>query len=172
MLHKPGSFTEQERHEMNQHVKFSAHYAHTYYLGPDATKIILRHHERCDGSGYPFGIKVEDIETKILMVADVFDALISDRAYRKGYSAFQALQIIDEEKEKYDKFVLECFSNIAEDIVMKYEIELFPELNSNSVDIAGSKILMGMDSIKSADHKIVFKNFTRSMNLNRKVSGN
>ena len=113
VLHKPGPLTSKEKHEMNQHVKFSGHYAYKYRLGDKVTRIILHHHERCDGSGYPFGVKVEDIETKILMIADVFDALVSDRPYRKGLSIVDALEIITLEKSKYDSYVLECFFNMA-----------------------------------------------------------
>lgn len=112
ILHKPSNFTIRERHIMNQHVKFSAYLGYKYELDPKVVKMILRHHERCDGSGYPFGIKVTDIETKILMIADVFDALISDRPYRKGFSFEKALMEIEKEKEKYDPMVLKCFLNI------------------------------------------------------------
>ncbi|MDT3425421.1 HD-GYP domain-containing protein (c-di-GMP phosphodiesterase class II) [Paenibacillus forsythiae] len=52
----------------------------------EALKIILQHHERLDGSGYPYGIREEEIlpEAKIIGIADTFDAMTSDRPYRKG----------------------------------------------------------------------------------------
>lgn len=112
ILHKPGAFTKEEKHAMDQHAKFSGHFAYEFKLDPKIIKIILHHHERCDGSGYPFGTKVTDIETKILMIADVFDALISDRPYREGFSIKKALMEIGKEKDKYDPFVLECFLNL------------------------------------------------------------
>ena len=58
--------------------------------------IVLKHHERMDGSGYPKGLKANDIDkyTKIVMIADVYDAMTSDRPYRKAYTPNEALEYI------------------------------------------------------------------------------
>jgi HD-GYP domain-containing protein (c-di-GMP phosphodiesterase class II) len=60
---------------------------------------VLYHHERLDGSGYPYGIKAEaiPIEARIVAVADTFDALISDRPYRKACSQAEARRVLVEE---------------------------------------------------------------------------
>ena len=57
---------------------------------------ILYHHERWDSKGYPYGLKGEDIPlgARIVSIADVYQALISDRPYRKAYSEDRALEII------------------------------------------------------------------------------
>jgi HD-GYP domain-containing protein (c-di-GMP phosphodiesterase class II) len=60
---------------------------------------VLYHHERLDGSGYPYGLKAEaiPIEARIVAVADTFDALISDRPYRKACSRAEARRVLVEE---------------------------------------------------------------------------
>lgn len=61
-----------------------------------AKRIVLLHHERLDGSGYPFGYKGEQLHEiiKIVSIADVYDALTSDRCYRKKWSAYQAVNYL------------------------------------------------------------------------------
>ncbi len=63
-----------------------------------AASIALTHHERYDGSGYPSGLAGEEIpiEGRITAVADVFDALLSDRCYRRAFTVEEAVEIIKE----------------------------------------------------------------------------
>lgn len=63
---------------------------------------VLYHHERLDGSGYPYGLKAEaiPIEARIVAVADTYDALTSDRPYRKACSDFEARRVLSEEAKK------------------------------------------------------------------------
>ena len=60
---------------------------------------VLYHHERLDGSGYPYGLTSESIplEARIVAVADTYDALTSDRPYRKACSEYQARRVLHEE---------------------------------------------------------------------------
>ena len=64
----------------------------------DTLEIIKYHHEQVDGNGYPFGIKGEDIPigSRILAIADAYDGLISDRAYRKGFAHDEAVSKLKE----------------------------------------------------------------------------
>src|SRR3989338_804410 len=73
--------------------------------------IVLYHHERWDGSGYPEGLKGEEIplSARIVALADTYDALVSDRSYRKGYSHEQAVEIIRKEEHKLDPRVWQIF---------------------------------------------------------------
>lgn len=72
---------------------------------------VLEHHERIDGSGYPFKLKGEDISLygKILAIVDSYDALVSDRPYHKIYSPEEAFDILSKSVEKYDKTLLKIF---------------------------------------------------------------
>lgn len=78
---------------------------------------ILYHHERWDGKGYPLGLKGEEIPlpARIVAVADVYHALISDRPYRKAFSKKKALEIIKSERGKYfDPKIVDIFLNIIQ----------------------------------------------------------
>lgn len=83
------------------------------YIGENILFGVLMHHERCDGSGYPLGLKGNSIHTfgKILAIADVFDAINSNRIYRNKKKPFEALSIIKEEsiKGKLDYSLCETF---------------------------------------------------------------
>ncbi|MFA7075929.1 MAG: HD domain-containing phosphohydrolase [Candidatus Izemoplasmatales bacterium] len=79
---------------------------------------ILSHHERVDGNGYPYGIKGDQIPlfAKIIAVADVYDALTSNRPYRKAFSKEEALNIMKQESNKqFDSKVLKVFFSYIEE---------------------------------------------------------
>ena len=81
------------------------------YLKP-ALNIPRYHHEKWDGTGYPHGLKGEEIplEARIFAIIDVFDALTHDRVYRKGMSKDEALEYIRSESGKhFDPAVVEVF---------------------------------------------------------------
>ena len=74
-------------------------------------EIVYQHHEKLDGSGYPRGLKGEEIllEARILTVADVVEAMTSHRPYRPGFGVFPALQEISRNKGKfYDAAAVEA----------------------------------------------------------------
>jgi HD-GYP domain-containing protein (c-di-GMP phosphodiesterase class II) len=74
-------------------------------LSEEIAAIVLQHHERNDGKGYPLGLKGDKIHTlsKICTIADVFDALTSQRPYRTSKSSFHALGIMQNEmKHEFD----------------------------------------------------------------------
>ena len=76
-----------------------------------ALDMIQHHHEKLDGSGYPEGLKGDEISTvaRIMAVVDIYDALVTDRPYRKGMTKEKALSILFEEAEegKLDKTIIE-----------------------------------------------------------------
>lgn len=89
-----------------------------------AINIISDHHEKWDGSGYPFGKKREEIsiEGRIVAVADVFDALTTSRPYKKAFSFEKSLSIIKEESGKhFDPVVVQAFINSIDKIRKIYE---------------------------------------------------
>lgn len=73
--------------------------------------VVLYHHERWDGSGYPDGLKGEEIplSARVVALADTYDALVSDRSYRKGYSHEEAVEIIRKEEHRFDPRVWQIF---------------------------------------------------------------
>ena len=112
ILNKSGPLSEDEWEIMKQHptIGYKICLPMKKSLGP-ALDMIQHHHEKLDGSGYPDGLRGEKIPTvaRIMAVVDIYDALITDRPYRKGLSRAQALSILQEEADegKLDKSVVE-----------------------------------------------------------------
>jgi PAS domain S-box-containing protein len=98
ILRKPGALTPEERTEMERHtlIGYQILSESKSDLLAIAATIALTHHERFDGSGYPHGLAGEEIplEGRITAVADVFDALLSDRCYRDAMPVAQAVELI------------------------------------------------------------------------------
>ncbi len=96
ILNKAGSLDTEEFEIIKNHPRWGADVAKQALMPATVVKIILHHHEKYDGSGYPSGIKGSDIplEVRVVTIADVFDALTSDRPYRNRYSDEKALSII------------------------------------------------------------------------------
>jgi len=71
----------------------------------------LYHHEKYNGQGYPFGLAGDEIPliARIIQICDVFDALTSDRPYRKGHKPEESLRIMQNTKEHYDPVLFHAF---------------------------------------------------------------
>ncbi|WP_240532419.1 HD domain-containing phosphohydrolase [Moritella marina] len=116
ILQKPGKLTPDEWFIMRQHPEFGARIIGTQdnELLKMAHDIAIAHHEKWDGSGYPYGIKGEKIPlpARIIAIADVFDALTSERVYKKAWTQADAEALIISESGKHfdpslvDSFVL------------------------------------------------------------------
>lgn len=117
VLNKPGRLTDEEFDYIKKHPSDGANLVKkTYYQ--NIGKIIEQHHERLDGSGYPNGIKGNEIliQAKIIAVADTYDAMTTDRPYRKGLSP----QIAVDELRRlrgiyYDEKVVDIFIDILKE---------------------------------------------------------
>lgn len=99
VLNKEGQLTRKERALMKKHsYKTLEMLSHIKSL-QEITPWAANHHERLDGSGYPFGLHAEDLDetSRIIAVADVFTALTEDRPYRKGMNLTQAMDILETE---------------------------------------------------------------------------
>jgi putative two-component system response regulator len=114
VLLKPGRLTPGERSEMQQHAEVG------YYVlaGSEsevlrlAAEIALTHHERYDGRGYPRQLRGEEIplEGRIVAIADVFDALTSDRVYRRAFDQHEAVELMQSERgRQFDPALLDAF---------------------------------------------------------------
>ncbi|MDD5717981.1 MAG: PAS domain S-box protein [Sulfuricurvum sp.] len=105
ILNKPGRFNDEERIIMNTHTQLGYEmlkHSHRPLLKMAAT-VAYEHHEKWDGSGYPNGLKGEAIHIygRITALADVFDALGSDRVYKKGWELDRILNLFKEERGKH-----------------------------------------------------------------------
>ena len=100
ILRKKGPLTDEELETMKTHPLIGADLMETHPLASAVLDIIRHHHERWDGTGYPDGLKGNEItpSAAIINVADVFDALTSSRSYRSGLSTEEAMRIINEGK--------------------------------------------------------------------------
>lgn len=111
ILNKPSRLNDDEFEEIKNHV----HYAKDTVLehfNEDVLSIILQHHERVNGSGYPLGLKGDEIrrEARILAVCDSFDAMITDRVYKTGKSMEVALLELKElSGVQYDSEIVSAF---------------------------------------------------------------
>lgn len=114
ILTKPDKLTQEEFSAIKEHVQMSVNLTKPIEaLG--ITEIIRQHHERLDGSGYPNGLKDDEImiEARIIAVADTFDAMTSDRSYRKALSFEFSLNEIESLVGKhYDKDVVEALKTL------------------------------------------------------------
>jgi ribonuclease P protein subunit RPR2 len=117
ILYKPGKLTEKERALMAQHPVIGAEIVRDIDFLGDATKVVRSHHERWDGGGYPDGLAGEEIPlaARVFSVADVLDALTSDRPYRPASTLAVAREMIVEGSgSQFDPRVVESFSTIPD----------------------------------------------------------
>jgi putative two-component system response regulator len=117
ILHKPDELTEQEWAIMHQHPKFAFQMLNPIEYLREALEIPYFHHEKWDGTGYPQGLKGEQIPiaARIFTVADVWDALTSDRPYRPAWSQDDAMEYIREQSGKhFDPQVVELFFKVIQ----------------------------------------------------------
>jgi putative nucleotidyltransferase with HDIG domain len=103
ILLKKEALTRRERAVIQQHVDIGYRILRAVPFLNDAAEIVFSHHERYDGNGYPRGRKGEQIPlgARIFAVADVFDALTSDRPYRKKITCSEAREVIRKERERH-----------------------------------------------------------------------
>lgn len=94
ILNKPGSLTIDERRDVERHPEIGWRLLSSTNEFSELAQFVLSHHEKWDGSGYPNGLKGEEInlEARIISVADTYDALTSERSYRKAFTEDEAIQ--------------------------------------------------------------------------------
>lgn len=100
ILDKNGPMTPEERVQMELHPRFTLEILERVSPFRRFARTASLHHEKLDGSGYPFGVKGEDMDlpARILVVSDIYDALTSDRPYRKGMHESRAMEILESER--------------------------------------------------------------------------
>jgi len=124
ILLKPGRLSSEEFEKIKEHPVIGANILEQFGLWEKERSIIRCHHERFDGTGYPDGLKRQNIPflARILSVADVYDAMASDRAYRKKMEENVILNIITEGSgSQFDPEVVEAFKKAYDaGLILKY----------------------------------------------------
>ena len=125
ILNNPGELTKEEFEAMKQHTIIGARMLDSLEMYHDeemmkyAYEICRWHHERYDGKGYPDGLKGEEIpiSAQVVSLADVYDALVSDRVYKKAYSHEKAMEmILNGECGVFNPILLECLVEIQDKV--------------------------------------------------------
>ena len=117
ILQKPGPLDDDEFAEIRRHPEAGRRLLDELGGFPETVRrLVSDHHERLDGTGYPNGLKGDElpIETRILAVCDVYDALVSDRVYRAAWTPERALSLLQEESGTgYDPAVVSALERIV-----------------------------------------------------------
>lgn len=120
ILNKPGKLTAEEFELIKKHSQRGHDIIMETMGHSEIAKVILQHHEKLDGSGYPFGLKGDEIsmEAKIISVADSFDAMTSNRPYRNAMNANDAIKELRAYSGKwYEEEIVEALAATVEDLV-------------------------------------------------------
>ena len=142
ILNKPGRLTKEEFEEMKKHTLIGASMLKSLELYQDeklvqiAYQICRWHHERYDGKGYPDGLKGEEIPiaAQVVSIADVYDALTSERVYKSAYTHEKAIEmILNGECGAFSPLMLECLLDIKDAICE--ELNTISEEKQTSIQI-------------------------------------
>ncbi len=115
ILNKTQKLTDEEYEKIKMHVHYSVKILEDIKQLYDITEIIKYHHEYYNGCGYPYGLKGEEIPlgSRIIAIADAFDSMVSNRAYRKSLSPQEALNIIKQcAGKQFDPNLVQVFETI------------------------------------------------------------
>ena len=142
ILNKTGKLTQEEFLVIQLHPNVGAQIVRPITVLGEVAPLVRQHHEKWNGSGYPERLSGEQItvEARVLAIADVFDALHSDRAYRPGLPIEKTVQIIKEGRgSHFDPEVVDCFDSCLND----------GTLLASTKDSRGSGQVSAQDKVKS-----------------------
>ena len=118
ILRKPAKLTDEEWVRMKEHPYHGQQILRGIEFLEGAARVVAQHHEKWDGTGYPHGLRGEDIDicARIFAVADAFDAITSDRVYRRGKSYQEAAKELDDwAGRQFDPKVVEAFHRVPQE---------------------------------------------------------
>ncbi len=119
ILNYPGKLSDEDMEMVKQHPVWGSEVARQAHMSDTVVNIILHHHEQYNGQGYPHGLKGEHIplEARIVALADVFDALHSERPYRTSCDFVRTMEIMHEMAEThFDPHLMQLFMEIVEEV--------------------------------------------------------
>lgn len=116
IIQKCGPLNDMEMVYIRQHCELGMSSLEPFYLSKECTDIVLQHHERLDGSGYPKRLKGDEIcrNARIVMIADAVDAITSGRPYKQPQEMDAAIKILRNDKEKYSQELITLLEKILE----------------------------------------------------------
>lgn len=123
ILNKPGRLSAEEFNLVKSHPRVGHDVLENLDFPWPVARVVLCHHERLNGSGYPAGLRGDEIilEARILAVADVFDSMVSHRPYRPAYSPEEALEeIVNYKDVLYDPDVVDCLCRVSEKCLLSH----------------------------------------------------
>jgi putative nucleotidyltransferase with HDIG domain len=111
ILNKPGKVTNEEFQEIKKHTTYGEVLLSSYGLPNKIVKFAFEHHERIDGNGYPNNLCKEElfVNSRIIAIADVFDALTTHRPYRNNLSVTESLEIMNIDRGHFDSCLFKSF---------------------------------------------------------------
>lgn len=121
LLNKKNSLNDDEFEIIKKHSILGYDIMKKFLMPIEMQYAALYHHERWDGKGYPMKLKEQEIPlvARIISICDVFDALTSDRPYRKAFSLDEALNIMNDSKNQFDQELLKLFFDSLGSIISK-----------------------------------------------------
>lgn len=182
ILNKPGRLTPEEFEKMKQHTVMGAKMLESLPAYQDsqlvktAWEICRWHHERYDGRGYPDGLKGDDIpiSAQVVALADVYDALISDRCYKKAIPHKKAIQmILNGECGTFNPLLMECLNQVEGVLSMEFgrvQVEEKEILRSTMIRevLRGEKIFASERSLRLMDQeRMKYNSFSELTNETR-----
>jgi putative nucleotidyltransferase with HDIG domain len=135
ILEKPAKLTKEELEIVRKHPVKGMEIVKKLSAFKDGPEIILHHHERWDGAGYPDGLKGEDIPfgSRIITVVDSFDAMISDRPYKEAKTIKEALEDIKSNKGKqFDPQIADSFCKLIDELLEKPDLDFYKYFPENA----------------------------------------
>lgn len=116
IIQKPGPLTDMEMFTIQQHCELGMSSLKPFNLPKECTDIVLQHHEHLDGSGYPQGLKGNEItrNAQIVMIAEILDGISSPRPYKQAQTIYAAINILTSDERKYPQELVFILANVLE----------------------------------------------------------
>src|SRR5215212_7801495 len=153
ILRKPAKLTEEEWVLMREHPLHGQKILRGIEFLEGAARVVAQHHEKWDGSGYPLGLRDEEIDlnARIFSVADAFDAITSDRVYRRGRTYKEAaVELDDFAGRQFDPTVVEAFHRVPRqewDDIRRRSLELHEQrATARRIERVAEHLYVGPDA--------------------------
>src|SRR2546421_282079 len=159
ILRKPARLTDEEWSEMRRHPLHGQQILSGIEFLEGASRVVAQHHERFDGTGYPLGLCGEQIDfnARIFAVADAFDAITSDRVYRRGRSYEEAVAELEEwAGRQFDPEVVKAFRRVPREEGDDLRSHL---LTKNAEEVAESDATPSVVGVAAADERRAARGF-------------